>query len=52
MLKQSGIICTFKKAKLTPTARASILVAIDKIINSVLSNSSSQVTVNSGFFLS
>ena len=31
---QIGIISMFKKAKVTPTANASMLVAIDKIINS------------------
>ena len=34
---QIGIISMFKKAKVTPTANASILVAIDKIINYLLS---------------
>ena len=34
---QIGIISMFKKAKVTPTANASMLVAIDKIINSLLS---------------
>ena len=37
ILKQTGKIDILKKAKLTPTARASMLVAIDNIKISLLS---------------